>query len=165
MKENLNQTGLIASTFVYTPESWAKIADKIAFIDSIAFGNGASLESVRDTFSKPNFGESDLLTVVLYSENGEAIGYSQALQYWTKVSAKIVRTAIAPGYQGRGLVGKLMDKMEYELKTRGVETLRRKVRIKNGYADAIRRHYKDRILADYTDGVFPKSERCFVIKL
>ena len=164
-KEKRIDVQFTTNIFVYTPESWAKIADEIALIDSTAFGGGVPLERVRDNFSHPNFEDPSLLTVLLYSKLGLVIGYSQAEQSWTKVSARIVRTAIAPEYRGRGLVGNLMNRMETELKSRGVTTLNRKVRTEGGYADAIRRHYKDKIIADYTDDIHPMTERLFVIKL
>jgi hypothetical protein len=155
----------ITRLFVYTPELWTKIADAVARIDLCAFGEGSSFEQVKENFSHPNFRDASLLTVLLCDETGLVIGYSQAEQSWTKVSARIVRTALVYEYQGKGLVGDLMNRMEMELKTKGVETLTRKARIKNGYAEAIRRHYGNRVIGDYTDGIRSDTERCFVIKI
>ena len=165
-KEALDKP-LPTTVFVNTPETWAKIADDIARIDLHAFSdpNNDTREHVRDGFSRPHFDNPELLTVLLQSETGSTIGYSQAEQSWTHVSARIVRTALAPEYQGRGLVGSLMDRMEAELKARGVTVVMRKVRILTGYAEAIRRHYGERIIADYTDGIRSAEERCFVIKI
>ena len=167
MRKEAIDKPLPTTVFVYTPDSWAKIADDIARIDLHAFADPSSdiREHVRDGFSRPNFDNPELLTVLLQSETGSVIGYSQAEQFWTHVSARIVRTALAPEYQGHGLVGSLMGKMEAELKDRGVTVVMRKVRINNGYAEAIRRHYGERIVKDYTDGIRTAEERCFVIKI
>ena len=165
-KEALDKP-LPTTVFDYSPDSWAKIADDIARIDLHAFTDPSNdtHEHVRDGFSRPNFDNPEFLTVLLQNEAGSVIGYSQAEQFWTHVSARIVRTALAPEYKGRGLVGSLMDRMEAELKARGVTVVMRKVRINNGYAEAIRRHYGERIVKDYTDGIRTAEERCFLIKI
>lgn len=151
--------------FTYSPGAWARIADDIARIDCYAFSDGNDIERVRDRFSEPNFQPSQYINVLLKSPDGSVIGYSQAEQSWTKTSARIIRTALAPEYQHQGLVGPLMTRMEQELRSRGVTNVHRKVRTQNGYADAIRRHYGARIVADYSDGIRAQSEHCFRIKI
>ena len=58
----------------------------------------------------------------------------------------IACTAIHPDFQHQGLVGKLMDVLEAELKRRGFLYACRYASVENGYAAAIKRHYGPRIL-------------------
>jgi len=75
-------------------------------------------------------------------------------------------TGVASDKRKQKLAGVLLTKLEEELKRRGVETLTRNSRIKDGYADAIERYNKDRILEkkepDASDG---DPRRFFKIRL
>jgi ribosomal protein S18 acetylase RimI-like enzyme len=158
--------------FTYSPQSWITIADDIAHIDLYAFADSDLdepnlLAKIRERFSQPNFAEAEIITVLLYDTHHHVIGYSQAQQSWLKISARIIRTALAPEYRGQKLVGTLMNTMENEMRRRGVHTFTQKVRILNGYADAVRRYYgrQGRILQDFSDGIHENTERCFTIQL
>ncbi len=165
-REILDKSTVKADLFQFSEANWAKIGQRIAEVDLHAFGDPSTstIEKVSAGFSKPNFEEENLITVVLYAQDGQAIGYSQAEQYWSKSTARIVRTALLPEVQGQGLVGILMNTMEEELRTRGARILERNARTTNGYADVIRRHYKERIIVD-APGWHLSREQFFKIKL
>jgi ribosomal protein S18 acetylase RimI-like enzyme len=172
MKKEVLQPLPTTEVFAYSPQRWATIANDIAHIDLHAFADYEEdepnlLARIRERFSQPNFAEAKIITVLLYGTNRQVIGYSQAQPSWLKISARIIRTALAPEYQGQKLVGTLMNAMENELRRRGVRTFTQKVRILNGYADAVRRYYgrQGRILQDFSDGIHEKTERCFTIQL
>ena len=60
--------------------------------------------------------------------------------------ARIDMTGVASEKRGKKLVGILLDELEKKLRERGVQFVTRQSRITDGYADAVERHYKDRII-------------------
>lgn len=143
--------GYRVDLFQFTPESWARVKGDILRIEQICFdGKGYSEETFEKDFSRP-----EAAVVILRNHTGKIIGYSYALpvnieeperEEEKDETANIDSTAIHPDYQGQGLVGILIGKLEEELRKRGFKFIEREAVIGNGYADSIQRHYRDRVL-------------------
>ncbi|MBI4098726.1 MAG: GNAT family N-acetyltransferase [Candidatus Magasanikbacteria bacterium] len=77
-----------------------------------------------------------------------------------KLVAYISDTLVDPQYQGHGLVGKLMETLEEELRRRGYQYIERDTAVEGGYADNVRKNYASRIIeeqphpSEYGDQVF-----------
>lgn len=64
-------------------------------------------------------------------------------------AAYIDTTAITPTEQGKGFVAKLMNLLEAECRKKGYKYITRDAEVLNGYADKIKKNYKDRILESH----------------
>jgi len=88
---------------------------------------------------------------VLYTAKEELAGFStvRAVEPGS-TEANITLTVIAPDYQGKGVVGHLMQEIEKNLWETGYRTLIREARTDNGWASTLHRHYGERIIATFT---------------
>ncbi len=135
MTEDKFQTELLE----LTPDWWQRFGKPILRIERACFGKMAYKSGVI----KKDLRRPKNLTVMLRSGD-QVIGFSYALIDGR--SANIEDTAILPAFQGQGLIGILMDRVEQELKARGVKTVTRDAAIANGYADAVEHHYGAKVL-------------------
>jgi ribosomal protein S18 acetylase RimI-like enzyme len=156
--ENINhkfERPVSAELFNPTTDQWDKIKDRIWELLKINVDPlGIPLENNPDFAPKKlkAYFEDPKSLVVLLKEARKIIGFSFAIpdaddkedeEFKTAV---IFTTKIDPNYQGKGLVGVIMDRMEKILKKRGYTFIIRNARVSNGYADKIARHYADRIV-------------------
>ncbi len=154
------------STELLSKETWPKYKDQITelLIDCFPQHN-FSPKFVESIFTKTFAND---VIVLLRAEDGKVIGLTQAHIYTQQPdTANIGMTGIATAKRGQKLVGVLMEKMEEELRGRGVTIILRQSRIADGYADAIERHYKDRVLEKNDDDIAksPDPKRNFKIRL
>ncbi|MES2135075.1 MAG: GNAT family N-acetyltransferase [Patescibacteria group bacterium] len=118
------------------------IAEAIAEIDKLCFGaTDAQLRRMQREIQDPT------AIVSILKRGKKVVGYSYALPDPAVEGAVYIHsTAIHPSEQHKGLVGKLMAKMEAEMRRRGFSSFTRDCMIDNGYADTVQRHYGDRII-------------------
>ncbi|MFH0800114.1 MAG: GNAT family N-acetyltransferase, partial [Pseudomonadota bacterium] len=128
------------SAETYAGEGWQHVQDDIRAIDRLAF-RGQAAEILKSVFANPE----NTAVVLRDQRSGRIVGYSYASRK-SSDTAYIDTTVIHPAHQGQGLVGKLMEKLEEELRRRGFKYVERDALIENGYADSIKRHYGNRIL-------------------
>lgn len=146
-----------AEVFKYTPENWEEIRDDVEHLARYArserlFSTDNIAEWLKGEFELE---DPDLIRILL-KKGGRVIGFSLASRSWSysdeqkkfvpsNSTAEINTTVISKDYQGKGLIGTVMEKMEEELRTRGFTEMKRFSRSTKGYADAIKRHYRDRV--------------------
>ena len=148
----------------YEVGSWESVKDSIMSIENKSFGgSGFGEDMMKGIFED----ENNLNYILKDSQANKVIGYVSVMLQSDGKSAYIMNTAIAPEHQGKGNVGLLMQKMEDDLKSKGVEYLIRDAAVENGYADKIERHYVERIIEDKTyEKMSPWGlQRHFEIKL
>ncbi len=80
-------------------------------------------------------------------------------------TAYIWDTVIKKEYRGKGLVGRMMDLLEEELRRDGYLFVERVAAVSNDYAENIMDHYKDRIVATEKRETKYGSQVFFRIKL
>lgn len=137
---------------------WENVRKDILFIEHQQFGQASFTEKdFIDTFNDP---ES---TIVLMrdSQTNKIIGYTYAIPLWKmekeditnmprndegKKTAYILNTAFHSDYQGHHLVGKLVGRLEQELKKKGFEFIERDAAVAQNYAAKIEKFYQDRIV-------------------
>lgn len=139
---------------------WEQIRGEVLAVARTAF---KSPDMVSELDLHSWYMNPDAVTLLLRGGiNDVIIGYSMAIpvEDWYREdprmrgrsicpkTAYIPMTFIACAYQHGGLVSILMDRMEVELRARGYEFIERDALSEDGYADAIRRWYGERILVD-----------------
>lgn len=129
----------------YQSGRWASIRNEVLAIEAAAFGDKGYNESdeqiLQMIFEKP-----ENYNFLLIDEQSRAIvGYTLVELQDSGTTAYVRRTAIIPKEQGKGNVGKLMAALEAELVAKGVRYLTRHAEVTNGYADAVQRHYGNKI--------------------
>lgn len=110
-------------------------------------------QSLEQMFTKTF--SNDLIVLLQNKENMNLVGFSVAhINIHKPDVANIELTGVAKEARGHKLVGELLSRLEEELKQRGVKFLTRGSRINDGYADAIERHYGERVIEkrDSVDG-------------
>lgn len=142
-----------AEIFTPKPESFEKIKFEIFSIENENFGDHSfDEESLTEDFTNP---ENIIVILRDPAENDKIIGftYAEPVDHFDKnrkaesaVTAYITDTALLKEYQGRHLVGIMMEKLEDEMKKRGFKFVERDSRVANKYADNVRKAYKDRIV-------------------
>jgi hypothetical protein len=106
-----------------------------------------SREFANSIISKQFLGDQSVVALLTEKSNRALIGFSKAHIYSGHPDlANIEFTGISSGKRGNKLIGPLIEKLEEELRKRNVQFVRRQSRIKDGYADAVERHYGDRII-------------------
>jgi ribosomal protein S18 acetylase RimI-like enzyme len=145
--------------FKMTPERWSQIEDDLVRLTEEAQSqriirtSDTAREWTWHSFENPH--PNNIRVLLL--EGDKVIGYSLggADHTWSddensmvahKTRAKVDTTVIHPDYQGRGVIGTLMEGMELEMRNQGYETFTSHVRSDNGFAESHRRHYGDRII-------------------
>jgi Acetyltransferase (GNAT) family len=91
-------------------------------------------------------------SALLYTSEEKLIGFSSAYRDYTTEKGKtayVAMTILDKQHRGRRLVGHLISNLEDGLRKDNYEYLRRDARTDNGYADAIKRHYGERILFEH----------------
>jgi len=151
VKELPSNAQFTTELFQFTPQNWDSIEQDLLRIEDLAFeGKGYSEEIFRKDFARP-----EAIIVILRSPDHKIIGYSYALpvnieeperEDEKNETANIDSTAILPEFQGKGLVGTLVGRVEDELRKRHFKFLEREAAAYNGYADSIQKHYQGRIL-------------------
>ena len=147
--------------FQFDSQSWTDIATDVLRIEKACFGELGYSEEIF----KKDFSETDTTVILLRDSRSKVIGYTYALPKEKPYTANVESTAIDPEFQGRGLVGKLIGRLEEELIKRGFKFMERDVAIGNGYADSIQRHYGSRILEWHDHPSDYGPQRFFRIRL
>jgi|GEM_PF-4608293 len=97
--------------------------------------------------TKTMIGPSEVTVLLKDLTSDTVVGFTTAHIFSNQPdTARINITAITPRLRGMKLVGTLVSRLEDELRKRKVTTVTRSSRIKDGYADAIQRHYGDKII-------------------
>lgn len=178
LKQEKVAEDVTAQIYNYSPEEWESVKPDI--FNLLASAKSEKVTSMTEEDFEKIFTTDDSrwLRMLLKSGN-RIIGFSivhpdRKQEFYNEggllkskfidslTRAEIEATFINAEFQGRGLVGKLMEAVEEELRARGFIEMYRRVRSDNGYADAVERHYGDRILSKYI--VTPNLTQ-FVIKL
>jgi len=116
--------------------AWDSIEGRIVEIEREVFGDDAfSADELRAAFT----GRQSL--AVLLWDGDVLIGYTQAGQARARETYYIANTAIANSYQGRGLIGLLMERLYADVRAVGARFIERDAAIANGYADKIVRFH------------------------
>lgn len=144
----------------YKVGSWEQAKEEIMNIENEAFdgkgyGNGF-MNMIFESDIYLNYLLKDLRINKIVGYTSVSVGEDEAY---------IMNTAIASKYRGKGNVGKLMDELESELKSRGVKYLTRHSAVENGYADNVQNHYGDRIVETSERDSPWGVQRYFKIKL
>jgi hypothetical protein len=151
-----------AEIYHYIPEVWDKIKPDILRLRSAAQYDGVT-KRPPDYYEAVFKDDDSYWLRVLLKQADRVIGFTlihpehnthvfsdsngfiQSKTNYSKVRAEVATTYIDSRFQHQRLVGKLMDVAEQELKSRGFEEIIRDAVSYNGYADAIKRHYGDRV--------------------
>ena len=108
------------------------------------------------------------VNIILKTPEGKFIGYMMAIPDEDEPEGEAIyieSTDIYPDYQGKRLVGKLSRILEEEAKKRGYKYMTRDSAVGNGYADAIERYYKERIVSKRDHDSEYGLQRYFKIRL
>ena len=104
-------------------------------------------EFAGSIISKQFLGDQSVVALLTKKSDHALVGFSKAHIYTDHPElANIQFTGIVNSQRGNKLVGVLIERLEDELRRRNVQFVRRQSRIKDGYADAVERHYGDRIV-------------------
>ncbi len=142
-----------AELFDNNASSWSKIGSQIITMENEAFGEN-SLSNILEK----DFLDSTNIVVVLKNENQEAVGFAYAKPSEPETddgpakpgeTAWMWDTVIKKDYQGKGLLGIIMEKLEGELRKRGFKYLERNALVANDYAQNIVKHYGNRIMKSF----------------
>lgn len=142
--------------------AWDTIERRIGEIEHECFGEGAfSAEELRAAFNGRHS-----LAVLLWDRpdtagDGLLIGYTQAERWDDADTYYIANTAIAEGYQGRGLIKLLMERLYADVRAAGAHFIERDVAIANGYADMLTRVHAADILETF-DHASPYGPQRFI---
>ncbi|MBX4191953.1 GNAT family N-acetyltransferase [Candidatus Parcubacteria bacterium] len=155
-------------TSILTPENFEKF--KVGLVDLMVdcFPQyDMSREFADQIISRQFKGELEVVALLIEKTNNQLIGFSKAHIYSDHPDiANIEFTGITSKKRGQKLVGLVIQKLEDELRNRNVQFVRRQSRIKDGYADAVERHYKDRIVeTKESESGQTDPKRYFKIKL
>ncbi len=174
----LDNQKISAEVYHYSPEQWDRVKPDVFELLKSANSEGITNQTKEDYEKYFTVDDSYWLRVLLKNA-GKIIGFTlvhpeqkqrfnsdngvlKSELYNSSTMAEVETTYIAKEFQHRGLVGKLMSTAEEELRARGFNEMYRRVRSDNGYADAIERHYGDKIASKTI--VTPHLTQ-FVIKL
>ncbi|MBI1976530.1 MAG: GNAT family N-acetyltransferase, partial [Candidatus Omnitrophica bacterium] len=159
-----SKTGYQALLFEtnHLAEVWADVWE----IERLAFeGKGYTSEELRKSFEDPK----NRVFLLKETISGRIVGYALVGpdHRGEKDAGYAYSAAIHPAYQGKKLVGKLMDEVEAALINEGYIFLTMDASVENGYAGAIQRHYGARIEETYEhDNPFGYGrQRYFKIRL
>ena len=147
-------------------ENWPQYKEKLVSLVIECFPqHNFKPQVVEQIFTKTYLGNNDAIALLKDEALSQLIGFSAAHIFTQSPdTANIAMTGIASEKRGQKLVGILMEKVEEELKKRGVVYIIRDSRINDGYADSVEKHYQDRII-EKRDGDGNDPKRYFKIKL
>lgn len=143
---------------------WDKIGDTIIKLEREAFGDKSfTIDYLKSDFINPNN-----IVILLKEKNTEKIiGFTYAKPIEEAEpdrkaekgeTAYIWDTIIDKAYQGRHLVGIMMDRLEEELRKRNYKFIERNSLLEKNYADNVVKHYKDRIVkSEPIDSIWGKQ--------
>ncbi len=136
-------------TSVLTDENLPQWKDQILDLILATFPDDGG-DEIRPFYEKMlvnNYMRNGVVVVLTDALSGSVSGFTGARIYSAEPTlANIGLTAIRSEDRGKKLVAELIGRLESELKTRGVTHITRQARVADGYADAIERHYGDRIV-------------------
>lgn len=144
-------------------EKWKGIREDLLIIEEAQFDDPSSEDLLEQHFQEPG-------TVVILlrdTQTKKVVGFSYSIPLRNYVArngknyqenieredngkntAYIMDTAIHPDYTGHHLVGKLMDTLEDVLRQRRYAFIERDAKVKNGYANNIRKNSAGRIVGE-----------------
>ncbi|MBI4599955.1 hypothetical protein HY732_03455 [Candidatus Uhrbacteria bacterium] len=158
-RKNYDDILPVAEVIDFTHVPWEKVRGDVLAIAKDAF---LSPDMVSELDLHAWYMNPDSVTVLLKdAQSDQILGYTTAIPVrdWYREdprmrkrqiypeTAYIPMTFIARAYQHRGLIEPLMSTMEQALIDRGYRFIERDARVVGGYADAIGRHYGDRIVS------------------
>ena len=112
-----------------------------------------------------NFINPDTVAVLAYYGQS-IIGFTYCVpKKKDKLTAHIDDTVIHPDFQGKKIVGLIMDVLEKTLLSHGYTYVSRDAAVSNGYADKIEKHYGSRILVKRDHDSMYGPQRYFKIQL
>ena len=140
----------------YHPErsSWESIQGSIMRIERAAFGTRAYAR----TLLQEAFTNLRNVIVVVQSQKGRIAGYAYA-QLGSKYNSKkrsvayLESIALLPSLRGKKLGGKMISKLEQDLRKQGVRTLELDAKVCNGFAKRIEEYNRSHgrpVLKSYT---------------
>ncbi len=126
---------------------WEQIRSRVAVLEREEWGQAA--------FSEPElarqFLASNAVNVLLY-DGTRLVGFAcSAPSRGGARTTYLWNILIARRYRGRGLVSKLMNTLEPQLRRQGYRFLGMDARVDNGFADAVARHYGPRVTVAGSD--------------
>lgn len=157
-KSNYDDIQPIAEVVNFMDVPWENISAEIIAAGRSAFTDP---QMIRELDMVSWYMNPDSITVLLRKAPlDQIIGYATALpakDIYSEDPYRVQRNAddktayiplafIDKAFQGKKLIGQLMLKLENELAVRGYEFIERDALVEHGYADAIHRHYEDRIV-------------------
>ncbi len=158
--------------FDKTQETWEQIKGKILPMteegvewaeDTPILGQTDEITAytnVEDAFKSP-----DTTTLLLRDGRGEVVGYTLSFPFekMDPESAKnnpkaayIYFTILDSEHRSQGLVAQLTEPLFEELDRQGYERAVRDSKIPNGYADKVKRHYKESIIESVDHEYWPE---------
>lgn len=123
---------------------WPDLRAGIENLERLAFGRaGWGPRTLARDFHRPGALAFSL------EIRGALVGYALIQKSWHPRRAYLWSIAIAPSFQGQGLVGRLSRCFERELKRQGYREWALHAAEDNGYAAAVVRHYRSRVVRQY----------------
>lgn len=139
--------------------NWKLFGESIYGIEKSLFGD----KSLAEDWLRSDINDLKTMLVLLKDDNS-IVGFTYAVPESEEI-ARIVDTTIAKKYQGRGMVVKLINCLEEELKRRGYKYMTRDAMVENGYADKIEKNYSSRIVEMWNLDSQWGKQRHFKIKI
>lgn len=134
-----------SETTLFQKENWPQIKDQMISLVKDCFPQYQFTDKKIEDLFTVTYGNDNALVVLLKDElENVPIGFTAA--YVHGDIAHIHMTGIRSDKRGQKLIGELMAKLEQELKNKNVHFIIRQARINDGYADAIERHYGERVV-------------------
>ncbi len=135
--------------------SWKQIKDDIMPFERLHFGEDFGEDELVGAFENPEA----IIVVTRDQVTTKIVGFTYA-EPVQKVyredfhperkqlphTAYIQNTALSPDYIGHKLVGPMIERLEAELIAKGYLFIERDSIVSHGYADNIKKNYKDRIV-------------------
>jgi ribosomal protein S18 acetylase RimI-like enzyme len=149
-------TSFSAELFDNSHSSFLKIKDSIVALEEEAF----EVEPFTQEVLMADFLDSKNIVVILKkNDTEEVVGFTYAKPMEPETPDSPARpgetawmwdTVIKKEYRGMHLLPIIMERLEGELKKRGFKYVERNAMVANGYAQAIARHYKGRIIKSFS---------------
>jgi ribosomal-protein-alanine N-acetyltransferase len=105
--------------------------EAVAAIEKGAFPNPWSAETFRNLVIQRR------AHILVAEEGGEVVGY--AVSWWVMEQGELANLAVEPAHRGRGIGGRLLDRVLEDLAEAGVESLFLEVRVSNRPAHSLYR--------------------------
>ncbi|HYC83119.1 MAG TPA: GNAT family N-acetyltransferase [Candidatus Paceibacterota bacterium] len=123
-----------------SPSNWKNVGREIYAIEQSVFSEKAfGQEMMAADLNDPQ------AVLAVLKDQKTIVGFAYALPD-DRETAHIVDVVIAPSYQHKGLVAKLMSCLERQLKNNGYKYIETEAMVENGYADKILKNYNAQII-------------------